>query len=444
VTIVTTVDQIREEKAYALGTAAFLWGFTMNELYRVRSRHVDTQGVPVNTFTHMRELTTPEIARKIGVVRPNSATVYSLAWLDLSVEPIVLEFPPIPDRYFTFNYVDWFQTSENLSNTTVGRAGGAFAFVGPHWHGALPVTVQRVDVASDAVWIIGRIEVRGPDDVKEVHPIQDGWTLTALSQFAAGKRDSVGDNQYETWPVYDVTEPLNWFVLLNEGLRRNPPRDADLALLGLFETLNIGPNKTFDADTLDPPTQAGLRRAVTIGPEILAEDYKNRLGPTINGWQITTDLASWLTPDTHQLDPLRRSAIAKEAQPGQRPSEAIYPVLYVDADDQPLTGANRYVLRFDEGQLPPADAFWSVTMYDADGFPTDNPINRYQIGSYDALESDPNGAVTIYIQHADPGKDKQSNWLPAPDGPFNLALRLYNPTSAALNLDWVPPAVTKE
>jgi hypothetical protein len=440
----TTVEKIREEQAYVLGTAAFLWGFTMNELYRARSNHVDKQGVPLNTLNHARELMTPEGARKLGVVRPNSATLYSIGWLDLSVEPIVLELPPIPDRYFTCNYVDWYQKIDNLSNTTVGRAGGAHAFVGPHWKGALPARMRRVEMASDTVWIIGRHEVKGAADVKNIHAIQDQWSLTALSQFVTGKRNTVGNNRYEKWPPYDVSEPLNWFALLNEGLRRNPPQGADLAMLGLFETLNIGPNKTFDASKLDPATQAGLRRALAIGPDILAEDFKARLGQSINGWLITTDLASWVTPDTHQLDHLRRSAIAKEAQPGQRPSEAIYPATFVDAEGRPLAGANRYVLRFGKGQLPPVNAFWSVTMYDADGFQIDNPINRCQIGSYDALAPDADGAVTIYIQHASPGKDKQSNWLPAPEGPFNLALRLYNPTSAAQTLDWVPPAVKKE
>ena len=132
-------EKIREEQAYTLGTAAYLWGFTMNELYRVRSVHLGKPGNAVNRFDHLRVLMTPEQARRVGVVRANSATLYSVAWLDLSVEPIVLEIPAIADRYFTFNYVDYFQNNENLSNVTVGRAGGAYAFVGPHWKGALPI-----------------------------------------------------------------------------------------------------------------------------------------------------------------------------------------------------------------------------------------------------------------------------------------------------------------
>jgi hypothetical protein len=437
-------EKIREEQAYTLGTAAYLWGFTMNELYRVRSVHLSKPGNAVNRFDHVHALMTPELARRVGVVRANSATLYSAAWLDLSLGPIVLEFPAIADRYFTFNYVDYFQHNENLSNVTIGRAGGAYAFVGPSWKGALPDKIRRVNVDTDTVWIIGRTEVKGPDDVKNVNALQDRYSLTSLREWVAGQRNTTGENVYPQWPAYDVRHPLNFFMVLNEGLRHNPPQGADLVILGLFEILNIGPNKIFDPAQLDAATTAGLKRALEIGPQILAADFKTRVGKLISGWQITNDLGSWQTPDTDQLDFLRRSAIAKEAQPGQNSSEAIYPFTFSDADGKPLTGANRYVLRFKKGKLPPVSAFWSVTLYDAEGFVIQNPIQRYQIGTYDNLKPDADGSTPIYIQRDSPGKDKESHWLPAPEGAFNLALRLYNPGSAAVTLDWTPPAVVPQ
>ena len=223
---VIAVEKVREEQAYTLGTAAYLWGFTMNELYRVRSVHLAKSGNAVNRFDHLRVLMTPELARKVGVVRANSATLYSAAWLDLSVEPIVLEFPAIADRYFTFNYVDYFQNNENLSNVTIGGAGGAYAFVGPHWKGALPDKIRRVNVGTDTVWIIGRTEVKGPDDVKNVNALQDRYSLTSLREWVAGQRNTTGENVYPQWPAYDVSNPLNFFMLLNEGLRHNPPQAA--------------------------------------------------------------------------------------------------------------------------------------------------------------------------------------------------------------------------
>ena len=205
----------------------------------------------------------------------------------------MLDLPPITDRYFTFNYVDYYQRNENLSNVTVGRAGGAFAFVGPNWKGPLPASTRRVDVATDTVWIVGRIEVKGPDDVANVNALQDQLSLTSLREWTAGRRNSTGENAYSPWPPYDVAdEPLNFFVLLNEGLRRNPPHGGDLAMLGLLESLGIGPNKSFEPGMLDRATAAGLRRAVEIGPQILAADFKARLGQSINGWRITTDLGA--------------------------------------------------------------------------------------------------------------------------------------------------------
>lgn len=436
-------EKIREEQAYTLGTAAYLWGFTMNELYRVRSAALAKPGNAINKFEHVRALMTPELARKVGVVRANSATLYSAAWLDLSVEPVVIELPPIADRYFTFNYVDYFQNNQNLSNVTIGRAGGAYAFIGPNWRGILPDKVHRVNVASDTVWIIGRTEVKGPDDVKNVNALQDLYSLTSLREWVAGRRNTCGDNAYPKWPAYDVSKPLNFFALLNEGLKHNPPQGADLAILGMFETLNIGPNKSFDAARLDPATAAGLKRALEVGPQLLAADFKARVGQVINGWNFTSNLGSWRTPDTDQLDFLLRSAIAKEAQPGQNPSEAVYPFTFNDVDGKPLTGANRYVARFVKGNLPPVNAFWSVTLYDATGFVVENPIHRNQIGTYDNLKPDADGSVPIYIQRDSPGKDKEGNWLPSPDGLFNLALRLYNPGPAALTMDWTPPPVTQ-
>ena len=187
---------------------------------------------------------------------------------------------------------------------------------------------------------------------------------------------------------------------------------------------------------------AGLQRALDITPDLLTQDFNTRLGQQINGWQVTTDLGSWVTPLSRQTDFQIRAAIATGAQPGQKNTEATYPFLTADSDGDPLNGEHDYTLRFEKGQLPPVDAFWSLTLYDAEGFMLPN-VTRNQIGTYDELQSGGDGSVTIYIQHESPGKDKEGNWLPAPKDSFNLALRLYNPRTPALTLDWVPPAVER-
>jgi hypothetical protein len=219
-------SKIREEQAYTLGTSAYTWGFTMTEIYRVRDMQIKAFGA-VNTFSHIRGLADPEATRAGGVVSANNATVYSQAWLDLSLEPIVVDVPPIPDRYYTINYIDFYQKCENISNLTEGSSGGSYAFTAPGWEGSLPDGVKRISVATNDLWIIGRTEVKGPEDLAAANAVQDKYALTALSEWQKGNRNSMGDNSYDEWPAYDVSNPINWYAMLNECLRRNPPYGPD-------------------------------------------------------------------------------------------------------------------------------------------------------------------------------------------------------------------------
>jgi hypothetical protein len=354
----------------------------------------------------------------------------------------VLDIPPISDRYFTLNYVDFYQHNENISNATTGRNGGSYAFVGPNWHGPLPDGVHRTDVATNAVWIIGRTEVKGADDVKAVNAIQDKYQLTSLREWVKGNRNTTGNNKYEEWPPYNVRNPVNWFALLNEGLKRNPPHGDDLVMLGLFEPIGIRPDMTLDPKKLDKAVAAGLKRAVAIAPQLLSQDFSSRLGQDINGWRVTQNLGAWVAPVSGQTDFLLRGAIASGAQPGQSNTQAIYPFGTADSDGKPFDGSNNYTLTFGKGQLPPVGAFWALTLYDSNGFPIPNVI-RNQIGTYDDLKKDSDGSVTLLIQNASPDKKSESNWLPAPKGGFSLTMRLYNPGTEAITLDWVTPGVKR-
>lgn len=437
-----TPEQIREEQAYTLGTATFAWGFTMTELYRVRHTSLAAFGC-FNKFIHLQQLVSAATCRKSGVVSANNATVYSSTWLDLSLEPIVVDIPPIPNRYFTINYSDFYQKVENLSNQTIGRQGGSYAFVGPNWEGVLPAEVERVNIDTNALWIIGRTEVKGPDDLPNANAIQDQYALTALSEWRKGKRNTMGDNQYEEWLPYDVSDSLNWFAILNDGLRRNPPYGPDAAIVGLFESIGIGPDKAFDAAKLDPATARGLRRAVEVGRQIMTQEAEQRLGITKNNWVMIPNSIDYSTP-SGAFDFLFRTAVSLRAQPGQDSRENFFNFAYIDADDEPLHGEHNYTIRFEKGMLPPVDAFWSITMYDHPaGFLVENPLDRYQIGTYDEMKYGQDGSLTIYLQSDSPGVDKESNWLPAPKEPLYLCLRLYNARSEALTFDWLPPAVQK-
>jgi hypothetical protein len=434
--------KVREEQAYTLGTAAFSWGFTMTELYRVRDVTVRKFDA-FNKFIHFRELAEPESSRASGVVSANNATLYSIAWLDLSIEPIMLDVPPIPDRYYTMNYIDFYQKVENISNRTAGRSGGSYAFTGPGWEGVLSDGVKRVSIATNHMWILGRTEVKGPDDLPAANAVQDKYALTALSEWQKGKRNTMGGNQYQEWSSYDVSDPLNWFTMLNECLRRNPPYGPDAAVVGMFESIGIGPDKEFDSANLDDATASGLRRAVEMGHKIISEDAKTRLGQVINHWSLISNSVDYTT-SRGAFDFLFRSSVSLRAQPGQDSEENFFNFAYEDDKGDALDGRNRYTITFPAGEEPPVDAFWSITMYDfPDGFLIENPIDRYSIGTYNKMKSDANGGLTIYMQHKTPGVDLESNWLPAPDGPFYICLRLYNARPEALNFDWVPPAVKR-
>lgn len=434
--------KIREEQAYTLGTTAYVWGFTMIELYRVRDmtlRALDAH----NKFFHHRDLAEPVSSRAGGVVSANNATVYSNAWLDLSVEPIVLDVPPVRDRYYALNYIDFYQKVENISNRTSGRSGGSYAFTGPGWEGPLPDNVKRIKVATNHMWLLGRTEVKGTDDLSNANAVQDQYALTALSEWQKGKRNTLGNNEYQEWLPYDVSEPLNWYAMLNECLRRNPPYGPDADVVGMFESIGIGPDKEFNPANLDAATAAGLRRAVEMGHKIITEDAKVRLGQVINHWSLIPNSVDYTT-SRGAFDFLFRSSVALRAQPGQDSEENFFNFAYENDQGDALNGSHRYTITFLAGQEPPVDAFWSITMYDyPDGFLIENPIERYSIGTYDKMEHDANGDLTIYIQHETPGADRESNWLPAPDCPFYLCLRLYNARTEALNFDWVPPAVQK-
>ncbi len=434
--------KIREEQAYTLGTTAYAWGFTMTDLYLVRDLTLKAFDAH-NTFAHFRNLADPVTSRAGGVVSANNATVYSQAWLDLSIEPIVLDVPPVPDRYYTINYIDFYQSVENISNRTSGRSGGSYAFTGPGWEGPLPDGVQRVAVATNHVWLIGRTEVKGGSDLPAANAVQDQYALTALSEWLDGERNTTGDNRYPEWTEYDVSDPLSWFAMLNECLRRNPPYGPDAELVGMFESIGIGPEKNFDVAALDSATAAGLRRAVETGRKIITEDAKTRLGQEINHWSLIPNSVDYRT-SRGAFDFLFRSSVALRAQPGQDSKENFFNFAYEDDHGDAFDGRHAYTISFLAGQEPPVDAFWDITMYDfPDGFLIENPIDRYSIGTYDEMTRDANGGLTIHIQRETPGADLESNWLPAPDGPFYLCLRLYNAKPEALNFDWAPPAVTR-
>ncbi len=441
-----TAEEVQNSAAYAIGVDAYtyLYPLVLMDLTRRQMTNEEpgtTPGhSPLNTFAHFRAF--PPAGFR-DVVRPNFDTLYSTAWLDLREEPVVVAAPDTQGRYYMLPMLDmWTDVFAVPGKRTTGTGAGRFAVVPPDWRGTLPADIQRIDAPTPFVWIIGRTQTNGVDDYAAVHRVQDGFTVTPLTQLDTTPQpvtatiDSTVD--MKTPPMTQVSN-MNadtFFSYAAELLKVNPPHTTDQAMVARMQQIGIEVGESFDFGKTDADVQRALDRAATDALQAMQTKFPS-LARVVNGWQIFTDLGAYGN------DYLKRAAVALFGLGANLPEDAIYPVNIGDSDGKPLTGANQYVLHFDETEIPPVTAFWSVTLYDQDGFPTANDLKRNAIGDRDALTFHPDGSLDIYVQHVSPGAEKESNWLPAPSGDFNLLLRLYAPEASVVDGSWVPPAVKR-
>ena len=437
---------VSEDEAYAIGLEAYTYAYPM--VLMDVTRRVSTNAsegrmrAPVNRFGHMR--TYPDASFK-DVVRPNADTLYSTLWFDVGMEPLVVTLPKTAGRYHVVPIMDmWTDVFAALGTRTTGNDGGTVALVGPNWHGTLPDGMRMVRSPTEQGWIIGRIQTNGADDYAHVHRLQASYAATPLSawgkpQQAAPVADIDPAIDMKTPPVEQVAAlpPAAFFARFAETMKRNAPHASDYAVLARMERVGLVPGQGFDLAAADPAVQRGLTRAAADAHRHIL-DGRKRVRLTRNNW---TSMGSAL--GVYGNDYLQRAFIAYAGLGALPPEEAIYPMAPLDADGRPLTGTSRYVLHFAKGELPPADAFWSLTMYGADQFFVANPLDRFAIGDRDKLVFNADGSLDLYIQKDDPGAGKQANWLPAPDGPFTMNLRLYLPRRNAMEGRWTPPAVKR-
>ncbi len=432
-----TPEQAMEEYAYAIGVQAYIYGYPSVELYRVRYKAVFNPGnktrTPLNRFRHRRELLDPAATT---VVAPNNDTLYSSAWLDLAKEPVVLDVPDTKSRYYVMQFMDFYTNNfAYVGKRTTGTKAASYAITGPGWTGKLPAGIRRIESPTNDVWLLGRTLVDGPNDLPAVHALQDQYLLTPLSAWHKKKDAKMPDEKGEP-PAYDASEPLKFFEFLNIVLHENPPPAREAALMSLFGRIGVGPDRKFKAAELDPSIARGLHRAIDTGQQLIASLPSGR--PEANGWLA-------FSPHTGKFgdDYRYRAYIAKYALASNDPQEAYNFSTGRDDQSRPLSGDRNYVLRFEKGQLPPVDAFWSVTMYQLPGvFLVESPIQRYALGDRSQeLRHGTDGSLDIYLQHDSPGADKISNWLPAPRGDFELALRCYLPHKEISEGVWLPPKV---
>jgi hypothetical protein len=443
---------ISNEQAYEIARDAYVYAYpivTMDVSMRQSTNVPDAKTIPlrapVNQFAHARSY--PH-AEDRDVVRYNFDTLYSPAWLDLGPEPIVLSVPDTAGRYYLLPMLDmWTDVFCVVGSRTTGTKANNFVLVGPGWNGSLPEGLTKIVAPTQTIWILGRTQTNGPADYENVHKVQDGYKLTPLSEW--GKSYAPPTNVPTNPGIDDKTPPLvqmnrmDGVTVLSrfaELAAKNPPHSNDYPIVFRMKQIGLEPGKPFDASKLDPVLVKTINAAAKDALVDLEQSGKSGagIGLHVNGWFYQTS-----TVGTYGTAYKLRGMAALIGLGVNLPEDAFYPASFVDGAGKPYSGANRYVLHFDKGGLPPADAFWSVTLYDKDGFQVTNALNRFALGDRDKLRFNADGSLDLFIQNETPGRDKEANWLPAPTGEFNLAMRLYSPRREALAGSWTPPPVKK-
>ncbi|MCB1943291.1 MAG: DUF1254 domain-containing protein [Candidatus Accumulibacter sp.] len=443
----------REQEAREIAVDAYIFGYplvTMEMTRRVLTNVVAPTGrqAPMGQFVRLREYPTAAFRE---VPAANADTLYTAAWFDVSREPWIVSQPEMKDRYFLMPMLDGWTTVFAAPGTrTTGGGAQKYAITGPGWSGKLPPGVSEYKSPTAIVWLLGRIYSSGtPDDYKAVHALQDRFTAVPLRGYGeryavtAGRVDPDVDDKLAVRSQVDQLDAVAYFKLLAELMVTNPPTAEDAAVVARMANIGLLPGHAFATDKLDPAVLKGLADAPTIAREkiagwmtaaVEAGDSRNE-----NGWRVTTRTGIYGT------DYLQRAFIATIGLGANRPQDEVYTTSVADAEGRPYSGSNDYRLHFEKGQMPPVNAFWSLTLYDSDFFFVDNELERYALGSHSRLRTNQDGSVDIYLQRESPGGDREANWLPAPDGEFILMLRLYWPREkdpSILDGSWKIPPVT--
>jgi hypothetical protein len=393
-----------------------------------------------NTFVHVAAFPTADFRE---VVRPNFDTLYSSAWLDLTDGPLVVHVPDSDGRYYLLPMLDmWTDVFTAPGKRTTGTRAQDLLVVPPGWTGEGPAGMARVDAPTPYVWVIGRTQTNGPEDYDAVHGFQAGFTIERLGGGAPSTDRDISDVPSgvdlsdEPLRIVNTMPAADFFAYAARLLKRHPTHLTDGSIIARLTRIGLVRGEDFDASMLDAEQaaalQAGASAALASFPKLLPA-----LGKVTNGWVLYTDGIG-----VYGNFYLKRAITTQIGLGANPPEDAIYPVSVADSTGKPLVGETGYVLHFEKSQLPPVDAFWSVTMYDQEGFQVANELDRFAIGDRDDLRYNDDGSLDLFLQHENPGTDKVSNWLPAPLGPLGVTMRLYAPQPQALTGEWTPPAVT--
>jgi len=437
------LDEVR-----AVAEEAYVFAFPILEQYKMF--YVQTQDEasgayegPPNAISHKKALLGPDYTQ---IVRPNNDTFYSLVWLDMRAEPVVLSVPAIPlDRYYSWQLIDLYTHNIGyIGSRATGAEAGNYLVAGPAWDGDVPEGIDGVIQAeSDLVVALARTEVFGPDDIQTASAIQDEYSVVPLSEFTDQPPPPAGPPIRLAPYSPELARSAGFVGYVNALLPFIQPHPSEAELWQRFAAIGISPDSSFDVDALDPDVRSAMDAGVAAALEKIEAGVAD-LGRNENGWSLTE--GAFGTRAEMQGRYLRRSSAAFFGLWGNDLEEAYYPSADLDAEGDPLDGSKHdYVLEFQAGDLPPARSFWSLSMYKLpEQLFIHNPIDRFTIGDRTGgVAYGEDGSLTVYMQHESPGPERESNWLPGPDGRFSVTLRIYWPEPEALAPLWVPPALKK-
>jgi hypothetical protein len=448
---------VTEQEAHAIATDAYVYLYSLITMDVTRKQFTNIEPGkelgkgPMNMFNNVGEY--PPANFK-GVVRPNFDTLYSIAYLDMTKEPVVVSAPDTNGRYYLLPLLDmWSDVFASPGWRTTGTKAGTFLVTPPGWRPdlrdrfadefKLPKDIQRIEAPTPYVWVVGRTKTDGPADYDAVHQIQAGFKVTLLSDF--GKAPKPVEVKID--PSVDMKTPpkiqvdnMNagaYFAYAAELLKLQPPHITDEPIIAQMKKIGIEVGQSFDIGKLDPAVQRALQTAPQDGQKLMAWKVPT-LARVANGWSMNTD-----TMGVYGNYYLKRAIVSQVGLGANLPEDAIYPLNLGDESGKPLDGANKYTITFANGAAPPVNAFWSITLYDQEGFQVGNALNRFAVSSWMPFNYNSDGSLDLYFQNESPGNDKEANWLPAPKGAFNLTMRLYSPKSEALTGKWNPPPIAK-
>jgi hypothetical protein len=444
---INPAERISSEQAHNIGVDAYIYLYPLLSVDITRKQSTNIEAGkefakgPMNTFVSVPAY--PPADLKL-VVRVNFDTLYSVAWLDLTRDAQVISAPDTNGRFYLLPMLDmWSDVFASTGWRTTGTKASTFLLTPAGWAGDVPQGITRIPAPTPYVWIIGRIKTDGPEDYAAVNKLQAELKVTPLSRWGKSpepvtvKIDPTVDMKTPPKTQVDSMAAAEYFTYAAELLKLHPPHITDQPILAQMKRIGIEPGQSFDFNKLDPAIREALASAPAAAQKLMAWKLAT-LARVANGWSMNTD-----TMGVYGNYYLKRAIITQQGLGANLPEDAIYPLNLFDDAGQPLDGANKYTIHFEKGATPPVNAFWSITLYDADGFQVGNSLNRFAVSSYMPFKTNADGSLDLYFQNESPGKDKEVNWLPAPTGPFNLCMRLYGPKADAITGKWNPPAVRR-